>query len=303
VSLRLCLVAAVVAAGPLVAAAPSTAQPTPTVNDPGPASAAPRLAVQASLTPASAFFGDPVTALVTVDYDASAVQGSSVRVEADFEPFEQTGTASVTTRRVGTEVTAFYRYGLQCLGDGCLPTSSTRLIRLHPVVVIAVSGRAQISASGQVPALLISSRLQSSDLAGSTPPFRFPAQMPPAVYRLSPAGLGDALIALAAVLATGALALVGLEISRALTRSRARRVRVLTPLEAALEATRQAALRPDAADRRKAIGILARILSATGHRTLAESSDGVAWSETPPSPTRAQTLADDVESSLEQENR
>jgi hypothetical protein len=72
---------------------------------------------------------------------------------------------------------------------------------------------------------------------------------------------------------------------------------VLTPLEAALAYTRDAAGRPDPADRRKALELLATTLEDEGAPALAGSAEDAAWSEEPPSPDRARELADEVEAS------
>ena len=75
----------------------------------------------------------------------------------------------------------------------------------------------------------------------------------------------------------------------------AAQLKALSPLEAAIAYTREAADRADPTDRRKAIGLLARTLAAEGHDSLAASTTTVAWSDTPPSPASARTLADEAE--------
>jgi hypothetical protein len=69
----------------------------------------------------------------------------------------------------------------------------------------------------------------------------------------------------------------------------------LTPLEAALLYLRQAAGRPDPADRRKALELLATVLEDDGVPALAGTAGDVAWAEEPPSPARVVELADEVE--------
>jgi hypothetical protein len=288
------------AAAALVAASPIAAQSTPSPGTSAP-SALPALAVQASLTPQSVFFGDPVDALVAVSLDTNVVEPGSLRVVTDFLPYEETGSPEVTRSRAGSEETVFFRYALECLDDDCLPTAASRLIQLPSVVVTATAGHSQLRASGPLPALLVSSRLDAAAAAAASPPFRWPASMPPPVYRVDPGALSAVLVALAALLGLGAVTLVGLELTRLLARARARRAPVLSPLQAALEATRQAARRRDAADRRKALGLLALALRDEGHPQLAQTAVGVAWAEPPPTPTQAVALADEVEASLEQE--
>ncbi len=122
--------------------------------------------------------------------------------------------------------------------------------------------------------------------------------MPPATYAVSPGLLAGLLTALAAIVLLGAASLLGLEVAGFRARARRRAARVLSPLEAAIDFTRQAANRADPTDRRKAIGLLAATLEAEGHRALADSTGAVAWSEAPPSPSQAQALADEVEASV-----
>ena len=119
--------------------------------------------------------------------------------------------------------------------------------------------------------------------------------MPPPSYSVSPGTLAEALTVAAGLLALGALALLGFELVRLVERRRRRALVVLTPLEAALAYTREAARRPDAADRRKALALLAETLDSEGAPTLADTAGDVAWSEDPPSPDRALELADEVE--------
>lgn len=283
----------------LAAASPGGAQPSPTLPTTTPT--LPQLAVQASLAPQQVFFGDPVSMLVAVTLDTSTVEPRSLRIATDFLPYQETGSPVVTTSRAGSEETEFFRYTLSCLDDDCLPAAATRLIQLPAVVVTATSAHARLRATAQVPPMLVSSRLDAADLAAASPPFRWPATMPPPVYRVDPGGLGTALAVLAALLALGAAALIGREAARIVARARARRAPILSPLEAALAAARQAAGRADPADRRKALGQLAEALEDAGHAGLAETTVGVAWSEPPPTPTRTVALADEVEARIARE--
>jgi hypothetical protein len=128
--------------------------------------------------------------------------------------------------------------------------------------------------------------------------------MPPPAYAISPGVLIGLSAALAVLLALGALALL---VQSLFARSGSRRMRrpaaPLDPLLAAIAQTRESAGRPDGADRRKAIGLLARLLQAVGHDDLAESAETAAWSEPIPSPGIANRIADEVERQLEVERR
>ncbi len=119
--------------------------------------------------------------------------------------------------------------------------------------------------------------------------------MPAPTFAVSPGALADGLTVLAGALAVGALALIGFELVRLVERRRQRATVTLTPLEAALAYTRDAARRPDPADRRKALGLLATTLESEGAPALAGTTSDVAWSEEPPTPDRALELADEIE--------
>jgi hypothetical protein len=106
--------------------------------------------------------------------------------------------------------------------------------------------------------------------------------------------LADALTTAAALLAAAAMLVLSRGLLRSLRRRRAAPPR--TPLEIAIAYVRQAARRPVAADRRKALGYLAEILDESGDASRAASTDAIAWSEETPQAERALALADEVES-------
>jgi hypothetical protein len=170
------------------------------------------------------------------------------------------------------------------------------VLQLKPVVATAVSGGKTLTARTAWPQTAILSRLQRKDLGSAKPHFRRPQTVPPPSYAVSPSTLANVLTAVAGLLALGALALLVRELARLLERRRRRAQVELTPLEAALAYTRDAAARPDPADRRKALELLSKTLDAEGAPALAGTAEHVAWSEEPPSPDRALELADEAES-------
>jgi hypothetical protein len=263
-----------------------------------PAALSAPLVVEASLAPNPTFFGDLVVAEVTVDFDAGAVAARSIGIDPDFVPYAATGVARVSSSRAGSEQTDVYRYSLQCVGDGCLPGAQPRKVQFPPVIVSALHDGKRVTASATWPSLFVATRLEKSDLASATPRFRSPATMPPATYAVRPGLLAALLVALGAILALAAFALLGVELLALRARARRRAADALSPLQRAIAYTRQAADRPEATDRRKAIGLLARTLAAEGHDSLADSTNGTAWSDVPPSPLNARTLADEIETAL-----
>jgi hypothetical protein len=253
-----------------------------------------RLAVRTSLDPNPSFFGDELAAEVAVDLDTRTVDPKSVQVDPGFVPFSETVAPVVSRSRAGHEETIVYRYTIQCVSDGCLPGAKPRQIQLPPVVVTAAGGARKARALGRWQPVTVVSRLTPADVSASGNRFRRPGVMPRPVFAVSPRPLATALTVLAALLALGALVLLGFEAARLLERRRARTRREPTPLELALTYVREAATR-DERDRRRAAGLLAETLAAEGEPSLAASAGDLAWSEATPSPARALALADEVE--------
>jgi hypothetical protein len=256
------------------------------------------LVVSTSVVPNPVFFGDLIVAEVTVDFDVRSVASRSVALDPDFVPYAEVGAVGVSRSRAGTEQTDVFRYVVQCVSDSCLPGASPLRVQFPRVLVSALAGGARVSAPAEWPAVYVVSRLEKSDLAGGAPPFRWPSRMPPVAYGVRPRLLVWVLIGLGAVLAGAGLVLAGLELLALRARARRRAAGTLSPVEAAIAYTREAAGRADAGDRRKAMGLLARALAAEGHDGLADSTNGAAWSVVAPSPSSARVVADEVEAAL-----
>jgi hypothetical protein len=264
------------------------------------AAPAKRLVVRTSLEPRPTFFGDAVTARIDVQVDPGLVSADSIRVVPSFEPFVPAGSPQVTRSRSGRREIVSYRYTIQCHADECLPTpkKETRwahAVALKPVVVTAESGGQQLKASARWPKMTVMSRMQKGDIGSGEPSFRRPTTMPAASYRVAPGAAANVLTIVAALLGLLAIALLVRELLAYLERRRRRALVRLTPLEEALAYTRDAAHRPDPADRRRALELLARTLEREGVPDLAGTAGDVAWSEESPSSDSALELADRVE--------
>jgi hypothetical protein len=254
-----------------------------------------RLAVSTSLEPHPAFYGDVLTAEIDVEINSADVAAKSVRVVPGFGPYVETNPPKVTESGVGSDRTLRYRYSIQCVSEFCLPGAKPFALQIPPVTVTAKAGSQQLKATATWPTTFIASRLTAKDIARTH--FRFAKTVPAPKYTVPPGTLAGLLTAAAGILAVAALALIGFELVRLVERRRRRALVVLTPLETALAYTRDAARRPDAADRRRALGLLAKTLDSEGvATTLADTAADVAWSEEPPTPDRAIELADEVES-------
>jgi hypothetical protein len=249
--------------------------------------------VYTSLAPRPTFFGDPVQARVDVDLDTERVDPGSVRVVASFAPYISAGAPTVTTSTSGRVRRLSYLYTIQCVSDDCLPLDKPAAPALPPVTVTARGDGRALMARATWPSEQVVSRLSKADTMRTR--FRRPAALPPPAYTVSPGGLAAGLTVAAAVLAIVALVLVGLELRRLVRRRRASAAVVLSPLETALLRARESAGRPDGADRRKALELLAETLESDGEASLAETARGVAWSEDAPTPARVLQLADEVE--------
>ena len=123
-------------------------------------------------------------------------------------------------------------------------------------------GHGEVDGAGDVAETFVASRLTAKRRA--TTQFRWAKTAPAPSYAVSPGHLAGGLTVAAALLAVVALALIGFELVRLVERRRRASPVVLTPLEAALLYTRDAAGRPDPADRRKALGLLAKTLDQRG---------------------------------------
>ncbi len=141
------------------------------------------------------------------------------------------------------------------------------------------------------PAVTLASRLGRSDFRGSALRFRHSAPLPAPVYGTSPSGLALALTIVAGILGVVAACLLGFELAALLRRRRARAA-APTALESALAFVRDAASRRDAADRRKALELLAETLAAEGNPTVANAAEQAAWAEVPPTSEQAVEVAD-----------
>jgi hypothetical protein len=253
-------------------------------------------AVGTTLTPTSVFFGDPVVAEVAVNVDKRKFSPDSVSVAPGFTPYSETRPPVVHRSIAGHEETIRYLYTLQCVAEGCLPTKPTpKVVQFPPVLVTATStsGATAVKVSAPWPPLPVSSRLSAHDLAVSSPKFRRASSPPAPRFGVSPV-VADLLTVAGVLLGAAAIVLIGLEAIALLKRRRRRALAQRTELELALAYAREAAERPDPADRRKALGQLSRVLAHTGDEALADETGDVAWAEEAPSRERTLELADEV---------
>jgi hypothetical protein len=252
-----------------------------------PAATAAPLAARAGFDEATVQFGDVVHTRVAVVVDAS-VRAGSVRIVDDPAPL--TTVSQPRTSRVGNvvEVTR----DASCLTSACVSDSGSTTPRLAPALVRATlkSGRA-VQVVVQWPQLTVRGRVTGGDLGRSQPPFRASLLPPGPTYRSTPGTLAWLLDAAAIVLGLAAAALVLLQ-ARRWMRSRGRAAPA-DELERALRLAREAERRPPQ-DRRRAAGLLARLLGER-NAALAGSASDLAWREPQPEPEALESLVGDVE--------
>jgi hypothetical protein len=250
------------------------------------------LAVRATLDPAAAQVGDRIVARVVVALDRSAVRTGTLSLTDDLAPLTQLAAATTSRDVRGTLELVTVSVPVACVTDPCVAHSGVTHISL-PRVRVRVKAR-----DGKVetvvrawPGLDVRARVAAADLSAAQPPFIADSSPHAVSYRLSPALLAALLDALAALLAVGSVALIAWQ---ALAVHRRRRpVRETGELERALRLAREAEARPPA-DRRRALGLLSRVLPS---RSLSLAARDLAWSKPVPEPTTLEEIVAEVERS------
>ncbi len=234
--------------------------------------AGPAAAATATLSPSDALFGDRITATVTAPPGA--------RVIADFGPLD---VLSGPTRSG-----ASLAWTVACLSEDCMPGAGPRRIVLPPVRLTG-----SVSETVPWPVLTITGRVTPKEAAAASPPFRLETQLPRRSYRVAPGALALGLDVLAGVLVLAAVLLVARELARRRRRREEERFAALSPLERALVFAREAERRGPV-ERRKALGLLARVLGGREEQ-LAGAASELAWSPWKPSPEQVESLVGEVE--------
>jgi len=263
----------------------------------GPTTAPPAraLAVATSVSPRPAFFGDLLTARTEVLVDATRIDPNSVRLEAEFFPYTEARAPLRSSSRSGPVVALGYRFPISCLSADCVPGPGIRRVVL-PLLVV----RARLRDGHETvvrktwPQIALAPRVDQTALRTSPLGWRRQLALPPVSYRAAPGTL-LVLLACAAALALGALAILAVEYAR-WTRLRDTRAGALSRVGLALALARESMRRnPD--DRRKALALLARVLAGKDPDAdrLAAAAEELAWSRGRPDPDRVGALADEIE--------
>jgi hypothetical protein len=267
----------------------------------------------ATLTPRTVLFGDTVRADVHVAVDSSRIDPDSVRVAADFSPWEVVGRPDRVRRDAGETAHVRTTFVLRCLAGGCELSGPSAPLQLDPAQIAYSSRTAQQpranSAHAHWPVLLVYSRFAAVnyDAPGEqSSAWRADlTSLPTATYRLAPGVLVAGLLGGAAL---AALAAVGLAYAAWPRRAppppepepELPPEPVLSPLEQALALLEESVRSDGAAEQRRALELVAEELELAewGDQDLARAARALAWSEGVPPVDQTNRLASRVRSAL-----
>jgi hypothetical protein len=252
-----------------------------------------------SLSPATIYFGDPVTARLDVFVDRTEVDVKTIQVSPSFGSWEQLTPPRSSSTTGGKITEKTWQFTIVCLTFACVP-KSTSVQEFH-LPALTLTGQNVDGSTFKIqrgwPALNVAGRFPPAPGNNVVPAFILQSKVPPPSYRLDPSALSDALDItgfLIIALALGACA-------RLFARRWVRRdpaVENGVPLARALALVRVALTR-EPADRRRAVGLLARTLP-TEDTNLSSIAIEVAWSQPEPSPSRIEELLRVVEAEYEE---
>ena len=252
------------------------------------------LSAQAVFAPAVAGFGDTVTARLSVVLDNRVFDPSTLHVTFPLAPLDIVGRTVRHRADRGAASTITYTVSVACLGEQCVAKGeSARVSPATPSLTVRrrTGGTEHVAVRRAV--LAVDRRVGAAAVAAARPPFRSDADVPAVSYRISPVALTSILAAVAALLAAAGGATMAAAVVR---RGRGASSSRGSELARALALVRAAEAR-SAEDRRRAVGLVARLLAGC-NRPLAERGDDLAWSRPPPSGDSTAGFADEAERSV-----
>jgi hypothetical protein len=258
----------------------------------GAPAAPPPVVVRATFDTSAVRFAEAIQLRVVVLLDATRVQPESLRIVEDVAPLTSLSPGRTTRATRGHTITVTLERTFSCLSSGCVSPTGDATPAFPPVkATIATLAGETLGTEAAWPVLHVRGRVSKADLARSRPPFRADTAPTPPSYRLGPSAVAWWLYGAAVVLALAAVALAVKE-ARGLSRRR-RGEPTVDELERALRLAREAENRPPP-DRRRALGLLARLLDARDRRLAGTASD-LAWAEPEPERAAVATFVADVE--------
>jgi hypothetical protein len=246
---------------------------------------------EAEIEPRAHLFGDSISARVDVVADRALLDPATLRLQADFEPYEPVGPVTVERRDVGGLSRLRFSVPLRCIGPDCIPPTARRVFAFDPAAVVA-DGRAV--ATVEWPEVEATSRVTQSGLVDSEAVIHVHwranmTELPAVSYRVEPALAAAALGGLAGALAAGAAVLLV-----AALRPARRQPPPLPPLERALALLEAARREGGVEEQRRALDLVAAELHRRGEPALAEDASTLAWSRPLPAPDATEALSDRV---------
>ncbi|HYA09344.1 MAG TPA: hypothetical protein VEG24_07115, partial [Gaiellaceae bacterium] len=180
-----------------------------------------------------------------------------------------------------------------CVTDGCIAPAGDLPLRLPRVTATVATRSGGVARAAAVwPVLHVHGRVNAADLAGARPRFRGDTTPAAPSYRIAPSTLAALLDGLAVLLVLGGVAIAARE-ARRLARRRRGRAAAGGELERALRLAREAESRPSP-DRRRALGLVARLLDARDAR-LATAASELAWAKPQPEREAMSGLVAEIE--------
>jgi hypothetical protein len=251
------------------------------------------LIVHAGFDPPTVTFGDRVVARVVVLLDRTVVRPGTLKLTADVAPLTQLAAPQTTRTARGNLSIVTYEVPAACVTDGCIAPAGDLPLRLPRVTAtVATRSGGVVRAAVAWPVLHVHGRVNAGDLAGARPRFRGDTTPAAPSYRIAPSTLAALLDALAILLVLGGVAIAARELQR-LARRRRDRAAAGGELERALRLAREAESRPPP-DRRRALGLLARLLDSRDGRLATQASE-LAWAQPQPEREAMSGLVAEIE--------
>jgi hypothetical protein len=269
----------------------------------------------AGFSPRAALFGDTVQARVDVVLDPTRIDARSVRVAADFTPWQAVGKPERVQRDVGDMAHVRTTFVLRCLTGSCVLTGpSARLEFEDARISFEETGDTAESVSSlrtPWPTLLVYPRFAASNIddgpgGGATAWRADVVTLPEASYRFDPGVLFVVLLVVA-----GIAAIAGVALAYAAWPRRAPAPLPepepelpvgpeLSPLEQALALLEESVRSNGAEGQRRALELVAEELELAewGDPDLARTARVLAWSEGVPPPEQTVELAARVRATL-----
>jgi hypothetical protein len=269
---------------------------------------------ETSFSARTAFFGDTVLAHVDVVLDTTQVDPESIRVAADFAPFELIGRLARRRRDAGDTAHVRTTFVLRCLSGACVPAADAERLEFAPgriqFAAPSEQGVNESSLPVQWPSVIVYPRFDEGLTGGAdaiSQPWRADLlSLPPVSYRRAPGLVAALLLSAAALLVVGGIGLAYLAWPRRTPapppepEPEPEPVETLSPLELALVLLEQSIRTDGAADQRRALELVAEELELAdwGDRDLARTARALAWSEEVPPIDETTRLAARVRTAL-----